>query len=67
MVYIKILGDCRFIDKKTREYKYLIKNELLTIKEFNKLNSLTNLTDYVEVLQIPKNQTFWCFGARFEK
>ena len=41
----------------------LIANELYTEKEFNKLPYI--YAGAFEMIDIPKNQTYWMFGARF--
>lgn len=42
----------------------LVSNEIFTEKEFIKTGLKTSLFDTVE---IKKNNTYWFFGARFEK
>ena len=48
----------------------LIARELYTVKEWEKIvkNHVFgyNPADCVEVVEIPKNKTYWFFGARFE-
>lgn len=48
---------------KIRDGNILIANELYTEKEFNKLPYI--YTGAFEMIDIPKNQTYWMFGARF--
>ena len=42
----------------------LIGGELLTTAEFNRLPFI--YCGAYEIMEIPKNKTYWCFGARFE-
>ena len=42
---------------------YLIENELYTLKEKEKFKIPSR---YVEEMELPKNKTFFNFGARFE-
>lgn len=44
--------------------KYMIENELLTERE---KNAYCNHDKHYEVVEIPKNKTYWFFGARFAK
>lgn len=65
MKYVKIL-DYKSIRNKTKFYT-LVKNELYTAKEFDKLNKQFNINkkDYT-IIDIPKSQTYWFFGARLQ-
>jgi hypothetical protein len=49
---------------KVRDGNILIANELYTEKEFNKLPYV--YASAFEMVEIPKNKTYWSFGARFE-
>lgn len=49
---------------KVRDGNILVKHELYTEKEFNKLPYV--YAGAFERVEIPKNRTYWCFGARFE-
>lgn len=69
MIYHKVLPQ---YDNKVR-YKWrrgqgvpdsiLVANELYTEAEFKKI---ANCPAWFEQVEIPKNKTYWCFGARFE-
>lgn len=48
---------------KVRDGNILIGNELFTEKEFNKLPFVYAAA--FERVDIPKNKTYWFFGARF--
>ena len=48
---------------KVRDGNILIGGELLTEKEFNQLPFV--YAGAFEEVEIPKNETYWCFGARF--
>jgi len=49
--------------KKGNRGDIYIRNELYTLKETSKkkLN-----TEYMNLVEIPKNGTYWCFGVRYE-
>lgn len=47
-----------------RDGNILIAEELYTEKEFNKLPYV--YAGAFEKVDIPSNQTYWCFGARFQ-
>lgn len=49
--------------KKMYYYSFLIANELYTDAELRQFNVDPIFFDVVE---IPKNKTYWSFGARFE-
>lgn len=65
MIYIKILHYKELHNKKN--HYILVENELYTSKEFEKLKSI--YTDIQEndftIVNIPKNKTYYFFGARF--
>ena len=42
----------------------LIRNELYTERELKKFNVPSK---YVREVNIPKTETYWCFGARFAR
>ncbi len=48
---------------KIKDGNILIANELYTEKEFNRLPYV--YAGAFEMIDIPKNQTYWMFGARF--
>jgi hypothetical protein len=50
---------------KIRDGNILVANELYTEREFNKLPFV--YAGAFEIVEIPKNRTYWFFGARFEK
>lgn len=49
---------------KVRDGNILVGGELLTEKEFNELPFV--YAGAFEEVEIPKNQTYMCFGARFQ-
>lgn len=65
MIYIKILHYKELHNRK--KHYILVENELYTRKEFEKLKSI--YTDIQEndftIVNIPKNKTYYFFGARF--
>lgn len=52
-------------DPRIHDVNILIGGELYTEKEFNKLPYV--YAGAFERIDIPKNQTYWLFGARFAK
>ena len=69
MEFFKVLekyDNTRYYKKTKNGLKYagfLVGNELLTIKEREKIN----LPDFMfERVNVPKNKTYWFFGARLE-
>ena len=50
---------------KRLNYPELVDNELLTQKERNKVSKITD--NCFEKINIPRRNTFCCFGARFQK
>lgn len=72
MLYMRVKekADQFIIDK---NFNILIANELYTIKEYEKIRynfmkiggSTTKLKDKFDLVDIPKNKTYFCFGARF--
>lgn len=54
-------------DPINRDGDILIGGELYTEKEFNKLHLYLVNAGAFERVEIPKSQTYWCFGARFAK
>lgn len=71
MIYYKVKPE---YDNKTR-YKYdnnhngvpdsfLIANELYTSTEFQKI---TNCSAWFDTIEVPKNKTYFFFGARFAR
>lgn len=50
---------------RVRDGNILIANELYTERERNSLLPLVSAGAF-ERVEIPKNRTYWCFGARFE-
>ena len=50
---------------KRLNYPELIDNELLTQKERDSVSKITD--NCFEKINIPRRNTFWCFGARFQK
>jgi hypothetical protein len=50
---------------KVRDGNNLIGMELYTEREFNKLPYV--YVSAFEMVEIPKNKTYWSFGARFER
>ena len=51
-------------DPKKRDGNILVGGQLFTEKEFNKLPFI--YAGAFERVDVPKNQTYWFFGARFE-
>lgn len=49
---------------KVRDGNIFIADELYTTAEFNKLQYV-GYSSVFEIVDIPKNKTYWCFGARF--
>lgn len=78
MKYYRVIRDLKLLTaRKNGYYKnddaMLFKNELYTEKEFEKVvlhhraaYERTPLYKVVEVVDIPKNKTYFQFGARFE-
>lgn len=72
MLYMRVKekADQFVIDK---NFNILIANELYTIREFEKIRynfmkiggSTTKLKDKFDLVDIPKNKTYFFFGARF--
>ena len=50
---------------KSRNCDFLIAHELYTEAERKQLSTVPN--EAFEQVQIPKTQTYWFFGARFQK
>lgn len=50
---------------KRLNYPELVDNELLTQKERDKVSKITD--NCFEKINISRRNTFWCFGARFQK
>lgn len=50
---------------KSRNCDFLIVNELYTEAERKQMTAVPNKA--FEKVEIPKNQTYWFFGARFQK
>ena len=44
------------------DYSFYIQNELYTETEIKKQNLNTR---YMEIIEIPKNKTYWFFGCRY--
>ena len=65
MLYYKVKNDFYTITNKKTKY-FLQKNELLTQKELLKITNNTNTNNF-NLVQIPKNKTFFSFGYRFIK
>lgn len=77
MKYYRVIRDLKLLTASRKYYKndsaMLFKNELYTEKEFEKVvmrhkaaYEKTPLYKVVEVVEIPKNKTYFQFGARFE-
>ena len=74
MKYYRVLGwadGCQYYkwDRRPNRYGYvrptglyMVANELLTERE---KNMYCNHDKHYEVVEIPKNKTYWFFGARF--
>ncbi len=61
MTYYRVRKE--FDQKKLPKFDFLIANELYTARERKKLP----ISDEAfEKINIPKNKTYWFFGARFE-
>ena len=67
MIYYRVRKEYDNFPKnpKVRDGNILIGGELYTEKEFNKLHFVYAAA--FERVDIPKNHTYWCFGARFEE
>ena len=67
MVYYRVRKEFDNFPKNPRIHdgNILIGEELFTEKEFNKLPYV--YAGAFEKVDIPKNKTYWFFGARFEK
>lgn len=66
MLYAKIKHDRQYYNSKNKGLK-LIKDELYTISEFNRLKDKFALDrDDYELVNIPKSQTGFFFGARLQ-
>ena len=61
MIYYKIKPE--FDQKRIKDDRFLIRNELFTKKEAERLSIPEKVYD---VVSIPKSKIYWCFGARFE-
>jgi hypothetical protein len=63
MLYYRVKkeNDNRYYNKK---FDFVVGNELYTVKELNKKNIPVIWCDLVN---INKNNTYFCFGARFEE
>lgn len=68
MKYYKVKEIANQIPLKHKGW-FLIANELWTVKEFEKieLTQSRNKFEYVELIEISKNKTYFFFGARFYK
>lgn len=64
MTYYKVKSQYDQQRKFPNDWDFLIANELYTEKERRKLTEISD--EAFEQIDIPKNQTFWCFGARFQ-
>lgn len=63
MTYLKAINH----DKRIGKNLFLVKNELFTIKEINKLNLKDSfIKDNFVKIELNKNKTYFFFGARFE-
>lgn len=71
MKYLKVKKEDYYIlNRKNKSLFCLVKDELYTQKEFEKLKEKYYLSkeiikDLFEKIEINKNKTFFCFGARF--
>ena len=67
MVYYRVRKEFDNFPKNPRIHdgNILIGEELFTEKEFNKLPYV--YAGAFEKVDVPKNKTYWFFGARFEK
>ena len=67
MIYYRVRKEYDNFPKnpKVRDGNILIGGELYTEKEFNKLPFVYAAA--FERVDIPKNHTYWCFGAGFEE
>jgi hypothetical protein len=71
MLYYKVNKNADQVRKsgKVGSTDILIKNELYTKKEIEKIAPVTSVyvTNYLTAIEIPKNDTYFLFGARFCK
>ena len=67
MIYYRVRKEYDNFPKDPRIHNgdILVGNELYTEKEFNKLPYV--YSGAFEKVNIPKHQTYWFFGARFQK
>lgn len=71
MLYIKVKPE---LDNRIRDNKgnIFIANELYTIREWDNIKklypgNLKKLNNMLELVDISRKNTYWFFGARFEK
>ena len=67
MIYYRVRKEYDNFPKnpKVHDGNILVANELYTEKEFNKLPFV--YAGAFERVEIPKSETYWFFGARFQK
>lgn len=69
MKYFKVKKTADNIRKNINKPDILIKNELYTERELSKFADVNNtdVKTYFTTIEIPKNDTYYLFGARFSK
>ena len=66
MEYYKVNKEYDGVKIVSKRNLYLISNELFTKKEIDKLK-ICAIDKVFTKIEISKNKTYFCFGARFEK
>lgn len=68
MQYLKVKKDKRLYDENMAKFHLMIKDELLTLKEFYNLKKMYyNIScEDIEPIELNKNRTAFFFGARIE-
>ena len=67
MKYFKVKAEADQVRKNVNSTDFLIANELYTEKELQKFTSTGSVytKNYFDIVEIPKNNTYKMFGARF--
>lgn len=69
MKYFKVKPEADQVRKNVNKTDFLIANELYTEKELLKFMCKNSVFQqkYLDEIELPKNQTYFMFGARFAK